>query len=228
MVNEHGSQKLNTFGDKVRIFPLDHSAADGYNQPYERHVLVCSDKRAEGCYPKGAKEVQKAFQSAVIADPIDDIKVSSVNSMGFCDRGPVSVVYPDGIWYEELSPEKARIITEEHLKGGNPVEEFRFDPGLPPDFKHVIVCVFLANCAQANGGKLARFLKSHAKGTRSVQVTMSNGCLKECSMGPVCVVYPQGEWYTGVKEAQYGNLWQAIETGQPSIHQTGEMASEED
>lgn len=227
MVTEESSDDENLFGDDVRVFPLGKEAREAETKSFQRHVLVCTDKREGGCLSKGGKDVQKTFQNAVIEQKLDRVKVSSVNSMDFCDKGPVCVIYPDGVWYEAMSPEKARKVIKDHLKGGVPVSEYQFEPNLPEGFQHFIVCVFMANCAAAGGGDLARYLLSQAQRTPDVKVTTSNGCLKECSMGPVCCRYPDGEWFTGVTEHKYDAVWKSHEEGDsPSIYKTGQIDSD--
>lgn len=222
MVTMDDADDSNLYGDEIRIFPLDASTRASDDRTFRHHVLVCTDKREDGCYSNGSKDVQKTFQNAVITEKLDRVKVSAVNSMGFCDRGPVCVVYPDGVWYEAMSPTKARTVIEDHLKGGDPVDEFRFRPDLPEDFQHFVVCVFMANCANAGGGKLARYLQTQAVDSPNVKVTTSNGCLKECSMGPVCCRYPEGEWFTGVNEHKYEAVWNS-HTGASTGFKTGQI-----
>ncbi|MDD5261681.1 MAG: ferredoxin [Methylacidiphilales bacterium] len=43
-----------------------------------------------------------------------------------CMQGPILLVYPDGIWYSRVTPEKIDRIIEEHLIGGKPVVEWIF------------------------------------------------------------------------------------------------------
>lgn len=41
-----------------------------------------------------------------------------------CVDGPWLVVYPDGVWYAQVTPERFDRIRREHLEGGVPVAEW--------------------------------------------------------------------------------------------------------
>ena len=66
------------------------------------------------------------------------VYLTEVKCLRLCRLGPNAVVYPDGVWYRSVTPENGLRIVEEHLVGGNVVEELAFlnDPlKVGPDSK---------------------------------------------------------------------------------------------
>jgi (2Fe-2S) ferredoxin len=51
--------------------------------------------------------------------------VTNTGCFGICDKGPVAVVYPEGVWYGNLDEDKVEEICEKHLEGGTPVEAYK-------------------------------------------------------------------------------------------------------
>ncbi len=73
-----------------------------------------------------------------------EIQVLEATALGHADQGVEVVVYPDGAHYVGVAPEDARLIVEEHLYKGRPVEhllykEFPIEPLPEPSTKEVRV-----------------------------------------------------------------------------------------
>ncbi|MCL4236247.1 MAG: (2Fe-2S) ferredoxin domain-containing protein, partial [Deltaproteobacteria bacterium] len=85
-----------------------------------RHCLVCA---GGGCIACGSLEVSAAMREAVAAfDLSEEVKVIETGCLGPCAVGPVMVIYPEGTFYQNVKPEDAKHIVEEHLLKGRVVE----------------------------------------------------------------------------------------------------------
>jgi (2Fe-2S) ferredoxin len=85
------------------------------------HVLICEHKT---CFKEGGKESAKELKSVLKEEGLRErVLVTKVDCLDQCERGPIVVVYPDGIWYGRVDEECARRIVREHIEDGHPVEE---------------------------------------------------------------------------------------------------------
>jgi len=55
------------------------------------------------------------------------VRINSAGCLGRCEKGPVVVIYPEGIWYTWIDEEDIDEIIEQHLQQGNIVERLRLD-----------------------------------------------------------------------------------------------------
>lgn len=97
----------------------------------KHHVLICTGSKLVGdklgtCHSRNATGlVQHLIMELEDRDLASDVIVSTTSCYGMCDKGPVMVVYPSGVWYGKLDTDAIETIVEEHLEAGTPVEEYR-------------------------------------------------------------------------------------------------------
>ncbi len=108
----------------------------------KHHVFVCSGK---SCSAAGSADVKAAFERELEArklrfgkeskgrNPNGSILLTDCGSVGFCSIGPAVLVYPEGIWYAQVTAEDVPEIVKEHLENGNVVKRLvLIDKSEPP------------------------------------------------------------------------------------------------
>lgn len=93
-------------------------------QHIRAHVLVCA---GTGCKSAGSKEVELAFQKEIKAKGLaDEVMVVETGCHGFCEYGPLVIVYPEGTFYVRVTAEDVAEIVETHLLKGRLVERLLY------------------------------------------------------------------------------------------------------
>ncbi len=93
---------------------------------YRAHLLVCA---GTGCVSSGSFKVKEALEQEIARRRLqDEVQVIATGCNGFCERGPIVMVQPDGIFYQLLKTEDIPRLVEEHLLKGRPVKKLMYVP----------------------------------------------------------------------------------------------------
>jgi NADH-quinone oxidoreductase subunit F len=91
---------------------------------FRTHLLICM---GGACLSSGAKEVEDVLLNELKKWGLEkEIKVVETGCVGSCELGPLMIVYPEGIFYQKLTPQDVPEIVEEHLLKGRTVERLLF------------------------------------------------------------------------------------------------------
>ena len=83
------------------------------------HVLISIDA---GTLMSGARAVENALVKEIAKQGLDkEVSVLETGSIGITGRGVILVVYPEGIYYADVTPNDVPELVEEHLLKGRPL-----------------------------------------------------------------------------------------------------------
>jgi len=100
----------------------------------ERHIFICAEpQKGECCSPEKGQAAWKYLKKRLKQLGLDGPKTAEgggvartkADCLRICHGGPIAVVWPDGVWYHSCTEDVLERVIQEHLIGGQPVEDYR-------------------------------------------------------------------------------------------------------
>jgi len=132
---------------------------------YRAHVLICA---GTGCIASGSKKIEAALREQIAQKGLDkEVKIVETGCHGFCEMGPLVIVYPEGVFYIRVQESDVADIVEQHLYKGRIVERLLFKEqgtleGIPNykdiDFYKKQMRIVLANCGHLDPEEINEYI----------------------------------------------------------------------
>jgi (2Fe-2S) ferredoxin len=99
--------------------------------PFTSHIFVCCNQRTPGhtrgcCDPEGQGKLRDCFKSELKRRGLGPlVRANQSGCLDQCELGPTVVIYPQAIWYGNVTAADVPRIIEETVIGGRVIEELR-------------------------------------------------------------------------------------------------------
>jgi len=111
-------EKISSYQELLEVYeqvkPLLENRVNFENKEVGRTtVLVCG---GTGCQASESQQIVKNFERLIQEEQLSDmVDVSITGCFGFCEKGPIVKIFPDNVFYVQVTPNDVEEIVQTHL-----------------------------------------------------------------------------------------------------------------
>ena len=87
---------------------------------YKKHFFFCTNvrenKNKRSCGSEKINNLRNYMKERIKAEGIKGIRINNAGCLNRCKKGPLMVVYPEGVWMKVTNEEDIDLIIEEYIK----------------------------------------------------------------------------------------------------------------
>lgn len=98
---------------------------------FDKHIFVCENKRPEGhpkgcCADKNSADIKNLFKKRLAELGLKaSVRVNTSGCLDACEYGITLVVYPEQVWYGNVTLNDVEEILQQHILNDHPVERLK-------------------------------------------------------------------------------------------------------
>jgi NADH-quinone oxidoreductase subunit F len=126
---------MTLLGDRAALEQVRNSLKDRNRQGKRRVISLCA---GSGCGAYGTAKVHQALTEELAKQNMQDkVEVKLTGCHGFCEKGPIMVLHPEGIFYPQVRADSIAEMVEKTVKNNQLVTSLIFkDPATKKKITH--------------------------------------------------------------------------------------------
>ena len=112
-------------------------------------LTICA---GTGCLACGCEKVTETFRQELKKNKLEDaVEIKTTGCHGFCERGPLVVIQPQGLFYQKVTSTTAHDIIEQTIKNGQIVKKLLYHDPITKEIIQRFVYLYININGNMNG-----------------------------------------------------------------------------